>query len=428
MASELIEIEDARARVLAAVERLPAESVPLARAPGRILAEAVTASVSLPGFDNSAMDGYAVRAEDLARAAVDSPAALRIVGESRAGHPAQAVVGPGEAIGISTGAMIPAGADAVVRIEDTTRADGEVRVTAAVPAGSNIRREGEDVGRGEEILGAGAIVGAAEVGALAAVGRAEARCARRPRVALVSTGDELTSPGEELRPGAIYNSNAIAVEVLAAAAGAETVSVAVTGDDAASTRETLGAALAGADVLVVCGGVSVGAHDHVRPALGALGAEQSFWGVSLRPGKPTYFGTVERAGGRRLIFGLPGNPVSALVTFLLFVRPALLATQGAAADVSRVSARMASDYETARGRGEAIRVRLDADDRGWLATPTGPQGSHVLTSMIGADGLAIAPTETEVLRAGDPVPVELLDMGRTRPGEAMTDGGVASGR
>jgi molybdopterin molybdotransferase len=222
---------------------------------------------------------------------------------------------------------------------------------------------------------------------------------------MLVTGDELVAPGPPLGPGQIRNSNVHAVPPLAQEAGAEVFSVVGIGDDRGATVLGLAQALEAADVVVVSGGVSVGEHDHVRPALESLGVEQVFWGVSLRPGKPTLFGVAP--GGAR-VFGLPGNPVSAMVTFLLFVRPALLAMQGADPAAARITARLAGDHEKVRDRAEAIRVRLTADDSGWLATPTGPQGSHVLTSMLGADGLAFAPAGVDVVRAGEPIEVELL--------------------
>lgn len=397
---ELTPIERARELVLERVTRLGAEEVPLREAAGRFIAEDVTSAEDIPGFDNSAMDGYAVRSADVAAA----PVRLDLGGESRAGHPAGSEVAPGQAFAISTGAAVPAGADAVVRVEDTSRDGDGVLVEVPVDRGASIRRAGEDIAAGARVLAAGTRLAAPELGALAAVGHPAASCARRPRVALLLTGDELVEPGEHLGPGQIRDSNAYAVPPLAAETGAEVASVEIAPDSLDGTVAALDRAL-GADVVVACGGVSVGEHDHVRPALERLAAEQVFWRVSLRPGKPTYFG-VGPAG--KLIFGLPGNPVSAMVTFLLFVRPALLAMQGGDPAAGRVTASITEDYEKVEGRAEAIRVALEATDDGWAATPTGPQGSHVLTSMIGADGLAIVPTEVEHLRAGDAVAVELL--------------------
>ena len=400
----LIDIETARSLVLERVRATEPEDVPLRAAGERRLAATAVAAVDVPGFDNSAMDGFAVRAADTAGAAPDSPRELRIAGEARAGAPAAVAAGAGEAIAISTGAMVPDGADAVVRVEDTERRGDVVAVAAAVAAGTSIRRRGEDIRSGDELITAGTSLGAAELGALAAAGIAVVRCAARPRVAVLLTGDELVEPDHELGPGQIHDSNAYAVPPLATAAGAEVGFVEVIGDDRETTAMAIERGLRG-DALVVCGGVSVGEHDHVRPALESLGVEQVFWGVSLRPGKPTYFG-VARSGA--FVFGLPGNPVSAMVTFLLFVRPALLAMQGADPGYRSLTARLTSPYTKVRGRAEAIRVRVEAGPSGWEITPTGPQGSHVLTSMLGADGLAFAAADLVELAAGTELPVELL--------------------
>ena len=390
--------------MLARVRELEAEDVALSEVGGRFLAKAVAAAEDVPAFDNSAMDGFAVRAADTAGARPESPRALAVVDESRAGHPAERKLVAGEAIAISTGAMMPFGADAVVRLEDCEREGRRVLVAAEVAAGRSVRRAGDDVRAGTRLLGAGARLGAAELGALAAIGRASACCTRRPVLRALVTGDELVPPGEPLAPGQIRDSNAYTVPALARDAGASVASVETAPDEPEATVAALARALS-ADVAVVCGGVSVGEHDHVRPALASLGVEEVFWGVSLRPGKPTYFGV---APANTLVFGLPGNPVSAMVTFILFVRPALLAMQGGNPAARRIEARMADDHEKARGRAEAIRVRLSADERGSVATPTGPQGSHVLTSMLGADGLAFAPAGREVIHAGESLPVELL--------------------
>ena len=401
---ELTTVERARELVLERVGETGPEPVVLREAAGRVLAAAVTAADDVPGFDNSAMDGSAVRAADVAGASAAAAVELPVVDESRAGHPAGRELGPGEAIAISTGAMVPSGADAVVRVEDTELREQRVGVRAEVHAGASIRRAGEDVVAGSRVLDAGVRLGAAEIGALAAIGVAEPSCARRPTMSLLLTGDELVEPGAPLAPGQIRDSNAYAIPPLATAAGAEVASVEIAPDDRERTVELLERAL-GADVTVICGGVSVGEHDHVRPALAALGVEQVFWRVALRPGKPTYFG-IARSGG--LVFGLPGNPVSSMVTFLLFARPALLAMQGADPSASRIVASLGADHESVPGRAEAIRVSLRATGEGWVATPTGPQGSHVLTSMLGDVALAVVPTESGDVEAGERLEIELL--------------------
>ena len=392
--SRLIGIEEARGRVLAEVRPLGSEAVDLDRALGRVLAEELAAPGDVPPFDSSAMDGFAL---------VAGPAGeLPVVGESRAGHPHPDVVERGTAVRISTGAVVPEGADVVVPVERTEEDGERVRVPALEPGG-NIRRAGEDLRAGDVVLRAGATLGPAELGVAASIGRAELRCAVRPRVALVVTGDELVSPGEPLAPGRIYSSNAFALAAQIERAGAELVSRSTAPDTAEGTRTALDSALAGADVVCVSGGVSVGQHDHVRGAMSELGVDERFWGVALRPGKPTWFGVRDGT----LAFGLPGNPVSAMVTFQLFVRPALAALQGADPAARRITAELGEAVPRNPRREEALRVRLSGD--GVLrATPTGPQGSHQLTSMLGADGLALVPAGDGELAAGEPVEVELL--------------------
>jgi molybdopterin molybdotransferase len=411
---DLISIDEARRRVLDAVTRLGDEDVPLDLALGRVLAEDVTSGIDVPPFDSSGMDGYAVIA--------GPETELDVIGEARAGHPAAEVVRPGAAIRISTGAVIPEGADAVVPVERTTAVKGaelhsiqvehdmsakpgssRVRV-AEIEAGANIRRAGEDIAVDAVVLHAGAILGPAELGVAASVGRASLRCARQPRVFVLITGDELTPPGEPLAPGAIYGSNGFALAAQVERAGGALAGRATVPDTPEGTRAALGEALDAADVVVVSGGVSVGPHDHVKDALRDLGVEERFWGVRLRPGKPTWFGT----SGDTLAFGLPGNPVSAMVTFQLFARPALAALQGAPPDAARATAVLARSIARNPRRDETVRVRLTHGDDGLVAEPTGAQGSHMLTSMLGADGLALIHHGDGELAAGERVEVELL--------------------
>jgi molybdopterin molybdotransferase len=404
MAAQLIEIDEARRRVLERVAPLAAERVAVSAALGRVLAESVTSADAVPGFDSSAMDGYAVRTADVAEADRERPARLTVTGESRAGHPAANELGAGEAIAISTGAVVPGGADAVIRVEDTDGGAETVEIRVAPEPGRDIRRAGEDIEPGETVLAAGTRIGPAEAGVLVSVGRGEVVCARRPRVGVLTTGDELQEPGEPLRAGAIRNSNAYSIAGLVERSGGVVASIETVPDDRGVTEAALERALR-ADVAVVSGGVSVGPHDHVRPALAALGAEEVFWGVALRPGKPTWFGV---APSGCLVFGLPGNPVSAMVTFLLFVGPAILALLGAGHDPRRTTAILDQEYEKSRGRAHVVRCRLELREDGWHVQPTKEQGSHVLTSMIGAGALAILPAASATVPAGERVEIELL--------------------
>ena len=397
--SDLITIDEGRRRVLESVTPLGDEAVPLGHALGRLLAEDVASEIAVPPFDSSAMNGFAV---------VAGPGGEReVIGEARAGHPWDGPpLAPGSAVRISTGAVVPESADAVVPVERTTavKRAGSVGVPDTEP-GDNVRRPGEDIPRGAVVLRAGTPLGPAELGVAASVGRAELRCAQRPTVAILVTGDELTEPGAALAPGAIYSSNAFTLAALVESAGGLVVLSTAVRDDPEATRAELAKGLDDADVLIVSGGVSVGPHDHVKTALAELGVEERFWGVRLRPGKPIWFGT----RGTTLAFGLPGNPVSAMVTFQLFVRPALAALQSGVSEPRRTVAELTAPVPRSPQREQAIRVRLHQSENGLTAEPTkGAQGSHVLTSMIGADALAlIAPGEGEAA-AGERVEVELL--------------------
>jgi molybdopterin molybdotransferase len=402
----LLEVEDARRRILAAAGQPTGESVALSPAAlGRVLGEDIAATHPVPAFDNSAMDGFAVRAPDLAGAGPGSPVALRLVGESRAGRPATAAVGEGQAVAISTGAMMPEGADTVLRVEETHLAEDEtVQALGAPDPGGNVRRAGEDVLPGQTVLRTGTVLGPAELGVLASLGRSLIRCVRRPRVSVLVTGDELLGLHEAPRAGAVRDTSTLTISALACCGGAEVVRTGRAEDDAEATREAVAQALDGVDIAVVCGGVSVGEHDHVRPSLAALGVEEEFWGLALKPGSPAWFG---RHDGT-LVFGLPGNPVSAMVTFVLLVGPALRAMLGRDPEPERAEAILDEDYSKPAGRAHAVRCRLSMRDDGLHATTTGPQGSHVLSSMLGADALAMMPSDATHVSAGSRVPVESL--------------------
>jgi molybdopterin molybdotransferase len=351
------------------------------------------------------MDGFAVRVADLELATRSHPVRLNVIGESRAGLPTSETIGAGQAVAISTGAVIPAGADAVVPIEDTVRVPGgEVQVLAAPAEGAWVRRAGDDVLAGSKVLPRGTRVGPAELGVLGSLGHQRVRCAQRPRVSVLVTGDELLRADEEMHPGGVRDTNTLTISALVGVAGGEIVHTASLADDLAATATGIAAAIEPADVAIICGGVSVGAHDHVRQALASLAATELFWGVALKPGRPTWFGTQ----GETLIFGLPGNPVSAMVTFVLLAAPALRVMLGAVEPDLRTTAILDSDYAKAPGRTHAVRCRLTAAADGLHATPTGAQGSHVLTSMLGADALAMIPTESGDVPAGERVVVEPL--------------------
>jgi molybdopterin molybdotransferase len=392
MIRPMLSIDEARALVLAEARALESEDLAIGEALGRVLAEDVAAAANVPGFANSAMDGFAIRSGPAGRR-------LHVTGESRAGAPAAVPVGEGEAVRISTGAMLPEGADAVIQIELATDDGDAVVVEDDVLPGRNIRRPGEDLAAGAGVLTKGTLLGPAAIGAAINAGRGALRCARRPRVAILATGDELVDPGVPLGPGQIHDSNAPMLNALATQAGAATTTRRLP-DDRAATEAGIAAALGEADLLVLSGGVSVGPHDHVKPALAANGVDEVFWRVALRPGRPTWFGV--RRTDNTLVLGLPGNPVSTYVTFLLFARPALAALQGADPRPRMRRARMAVAVDRHPDREECVRVTIDeAGD----ARPTGPQGSHVLSSLLGADGLAVVPRGEGPLPAGAAVDV-----------------------
>jgi molybdopterin molybdotransferase len=392
MSRELITIAEARALALSAVNALPSERIAIDGALDRVLAQDVLARGDVPPFACSAMDGYAVMAGASGRT-------LTVVAESRAGGPSRRSLREGEAIRISTGAAVPEGATAVIRQEDVTRHDdNRIECTAAVAAEANIRRPGEDLRAGSTVLTRGTRLGASELGAAVTAGVGELDCAQRPRVWVLCTGDELRAPGEPLGPGEIHNSNAATLVALATRCGASSAPAQRLVDDRASTESGLATALDRADVVVVSGGISVGPHDHVKPALAALGVSQTFWGVALQPGKPTWFGVKDR----QLVFGLPGNPVSAFVTFTLFVAPVLRALQGEATPPSWLDrgAELGVAVKRNPTREQALRVRLSGADGRTIAVPNGPQGSHIISSLLGADALALIPAGEGELPAG----------------------------
>ena len=392
MADEPLNIAQAQALIAGFSSLLPAETTAVDDALGLVLAEQVIASGDVPSRANSAMDGFAARSGEAGRT-------LRVIGESRAGHPSDVTVGDGEAVRISTGALMPEGADAVAPIEVVEDEGSNVTLLEQLGAGRNVRLAGEDLRAGDAVLAPGRELGPAELGIAVAAGRAELQCVRRARVAVIATGDELREAGAELAPGELHDSNLTTLQALVRAAGAEVVLAGHVGDDPAATMSRFAEALDQADLVVCSGGVSVGPHDHVKGAFIELGVEERFWRVALRPGRPTWFGSSEA----KLVFGLPGNPVSAIVTFLLFAAPALRAIQGRPPQATS-SATLGEAIERHPNRDECVRVRLDQDE----AFATGPQGSHILSSMTLADALAVIPRGEGSLAAGSQI--ELLSL------------------
>lgn len=396
----MLTVEEALEQILGRARPLGTERVDTAAgALGRVLAEPVVSRREIPPWPNASMDGYAVRAADTASA----PVTLAVVGRVAAGMLPDRPVGAGEAMRIFTGAPLPEGADAVVPQEDVEAAGDRVRLRQPVAAGAYVRPRGEDVRPGDRVLEPGRRLGPAEVGMLATLGHSPVLVYRRPRVAVLSTGNELAELGTEPAAGQIPNTNSYSLVAQAREAGAEAVSLGVAPDRLDAIEERLGWAAA-ADVLVTSAGVSVGELDLVRTALERAGAELHLWRVSMRPGKPITFGTL----GPRLVFGLPGNPVSAMVTFELFVRPALLRL-GGHRDVfrPRLRARALEALANPGRRRAYLRVTLTADGEGCGARLTGDQGSGILRSMVLADGLAVVSGDS-VIDKGEWVEVIVL--------------------
>ncbi len=399
----MLSVEEALARVLAAIPVLGSETVELTAALGRVLAEPVVAGRDLPPWDNSSMDGYAVRSADTSLASAERPVRLRILGELPAGAVAVRPVGAGEAYRILTGAPLPPGADAVVPQEEVRPEGGAVVLSRPVAATTFVRPRGEDIRAGDPVLTPGTVLGPPALGVLAALGKALVRVHQRPRVAILSTGDELVDVDTAPGPGQIPNSNTYTLSAQVRQAGGVPVNLGIARDSREDLEERFRWGLA-ADMLVSSAGVSVGDRDFVREVMEKLGAEMDFWKVSMRPGKPLTFG---RLGGRPF-FGLPGNPVSSMVTFELFVRPALRRMAG---DLRlfrpRVTARMAEPLDNPGPRRGYLRVRLAEEGGGLVARPTGGQGSGILKSMLLADGLAVVAPDTRLL-TGQPVEIILL--------------------
>jgi molybdopterin molybdotransferase len=390
--AELLSLEEAQRRILERVVRLPGEQVALQDAAGRVTAADVESCVDLPPFDSSAMDGFALRA-------AETPGRLPVVERIAAGRPASRALAAGEAMAIATGAAVPEGADAVIPIEYVVERGNEIEIAEQVEPGADIRPRGGDVRAGQVVVSGGMRLGPAQLGALAAAGVADIPTTARPRAAVLSTGTELRPPGTELEPGQIYEANGVLLAAQLATAGAEVERLEPVADDEAAHRAALQVGLE-ADVLVSSGGVSVGPHDLVRSVGGELGVEEVLWGVAVKPGKPLSFGV----RGRTLVFGLPGNPVSCLVCFELFVRPAVLALQGLAEPLPRFEpGRLAKSVRPNQARTELVRARSRIVDGEVELEAVSGQESHMIARAAGADTLILVPAGSEELAAGSSI-------------------------
>jgi molybdopterin molybdotransferase len=394
----MLPVEEAQERVLAEIVTLPAEDVALEDALGRVLREDIVATADVPERANSAMDGYAIRADDVANA----PVSLRVIDDLPAGRVTSTRVAPGTAIRIMTGALLPDGADAVAQVEITDAGSDVVEIREAVALGANVRPRGEDMRAGDVVLRAGSVIGPAEIGVLASVQRSVVRAGRRPEVAILATGDEIIEIDEPRASGKVVNSNSYALAAMVRQSGTIPRRLGVARDTRDATIAALRSALE-SDFVISTGGVSVGAFDFVKDALDALGAETKFWKVAMRPGKPV---VLSRAGDR-VCFGLPGNPVSCLVAFLLFVAPALRKAMGQTSNLFPpvVPMRTANRLTSKGERRAYLRVRVVAETGALVAHPMPAQGSGVSTSMLQANGLAILDTGVTSADAGSIVPV-----------------------
>ena len=394
-------------QVLDTVHPLGLLELPLLDAQGCVLGQQVTATTSLPRFDNSSMDGYAVRSADVATATRETPVGLPVVGDIPAGSASGISVQPGLCARIMTGAPMPPGADCVVPLEWTDGGLAHVRIDRAARAGDHVRRSGEDVRSGQQVLSAGTLLAAPQIGLLAALGHQRALVHPPPRVVVISTGSELVEPGETPGPGQIVDANGYALAAAAHEAGAVPYRVGIVADDPRRLTEVIEDHLIQADVVVTSGGVSVGAYDVVKDVLGRLG-DVTFARVAMQPGMPQAFGTI--GPDRTPVFGLPGNPVSALVSFEVFVRPALRRMLGAEPlGRPQVPAGMAAAVPSPPGKRQYVRVRVEHDGARWVAAPVGGSGSHLLAPMAAANGLAVVPEDVTEVAAGQTVSTWLLE-------------------
>ncbi len=399
---EHLQVSAAQRIILESVVAPGAESVKLEQSLGRVLAEEICANRDLPPYDVSAMDGFAVRSEDVASV----PVTLEIIEDIRAGDMPSLTVQSGQCARIMTGAPMPPGADAVVRVEDSQQLTASrVQIAKAVKASKDVRPQGENMRTGDVVLKPGTEITPGVIGVLATVKAAQIQVFRRPRVAILSTGNELEGMGEAVDPNKIPDSNSYALMAQVQALGIEPILLGIARDDPEELERYLLRGLE-FDVLLVSGGTSVGVHDYVRPTIEKLGVQMKFWRVAIRPGHPLAFGSTSKT----LVFGLPGNPVSSMVCFEEFVAPALRGKLGNARRYRRtVTARLAHPVKIRPGRTEFIRVQLTHDDAGYSASSTGTQSSGVLLSMAKADGLLVVPADSSGFATGEQVTVQLLD-------------------
>lgn len=410
----MISYEQARSEILAQIEAMPRTSVSVGRLLNHVTAEPVIARVDSPPFDNSAVDGYGVRVQDLAAAAEGKPVSLKLKGTLRAGDNSTLTTLPsGSAIKILTGAIVPAAVESVVMREYCREENGNVLVETSVAPGENVRRRGGEFLRGAEVLPAGRLLSPPVVALIANLGYASFDVFRKPKAAVVTTGNELTKPGRELMPGKIYDSNSYAMESALRGDGVEDILRLHAAEDLKRTKEAFLRALQFADVVISTGGVSVGEYDYVKAALEEIGVQTQLWRIAIKPGKPVYFGVYrdKQRKRKKYVFGLPGNPVSALVTYHQFVKPALKKLRGFHdyADELWLGARLVKPLHKRPGRLEFVRGIIKEHNGETVVEPTTGQDSHMLGGVAGANALIYFPADAASIEAGQPVKVTLLD-------------------
>lgn len=410
----MLSYQEALKAILDNTRGLPTETLPLNRLLGRYLAEPLTAKFDLPVFDNSAVDGYGVRLEDIQSAGPYKPVKLKLTGTISAGERGERAIVAGTAVKIMTGAMVPDTAEAVIMREFCEEQNGFVVVGNTAQAGENIRRKGEELKSGARVLDTGTFMSPPVIGLIATLGYSEVPVFQKPKVAVVATGDELIEPGKTLLPGQIYDSNSYAMAAAVQALGLETCDPFHARDDVEATRKNLSAALDAADVVVSAGGVSVGDFDYVKDVFEQLGVTTVFWRIAMKPGKPVYFGCMDTDDGRqKLVFGLPGNPVSALVTFHQLVRPALMKMLGAThrnvlSAHAGLKATLSKPLKKKPGRLDFVRGVVASTDAQLTATPTTGQESHMLSGLAKANCLIHFAADDAAKKEGEQLPIDLL--------------------
>lgn len=401
----MISVEEALGKILSHIQPLGYEKVSILEALGRVIAEDIYAPRDIPPLDNSGMDGYAVKWEDIQHASPDHPVRLEVIEDLPAGFISKRILESGQAIRIMTGAPIPKGGDTIVPVEDTKKEDGFVSVFQAIPFGKHVRRAGEDVRKGDRVISMGDLIRPAEVGMLASVSRSFVTVYQRPLVAVLCTGEELVDVDEELSEAKIVSSNSYTLAAQVKDCGAIPIQLGIAKDQKEEIREKLYQGIR-ADVLISSAGVSVGDYDFVRDVLKDLGMEMIFWRVAMKPGRPLAFGTINK----KPVFGLPGNPVSSMVSFEQFVRPSLLKMMGHR-QIFRplIEAILKEDIHKEPGIRHYLRAVVSFEKDHYFVTMAGAQGSGILRSMVRANGLIVIPEDREMVRAGEKVKVQLLD-------------------